>query len=273
MKIPQNIHQIWFQGIDDIPQKYTPNIASIKTLAPDWKYYYWDETGLFQQCLLYSERCAKKFINYKHMHQKMDLARYAILYNLGGIYIDMDCELLKPLSTIPGLTKHELIISRLPGNYLENMFATGSVHKKSLNNGVILSSPKNIYMKKLIDAVVDFDSDSSFNPLYKNKQYCIYKTTGPHIFTHIFDQYKNDPNVLILDHEYFEPCFSANTYCTISDKTIINHKQDLSWVSTPMITFFKSYFHVKNFVTNNTTICLFSTCCIILIIIILSLML
>lgn len=260
MKIPKIVHQIWFQGCNNIPKKYYANIASVRKYSPDWKYKCWSDKELYEQCLQYNDQCAATYRNYKHMHQKMDLARYVILYNIGGMYIDMDCEVLQPLDNIPGLDTKDIIICRSASTTVENILMTTSLNTKVLTNGVILSSPKNIYIKSLIDDVLKVNCDTKYNPLYKNKQYCILKSTGPVMFTNIFTKYANDPNVLILDNDYFEPCFSLDKSCSSSNKTIINHKHELTWLNGPMI-------GALNFYTNTKNYLIPILCCILLLII------
>lgn len=37
------IHQIWWQGEDQIPVKYHKNIEAVKKFHPGWKYVLWDQ--------------------------------------------------------------------------------------------------------------------------------------------------------------------------------------------------------------------------------------
>lgn len=46
MKIPKTIHQIWFQGEDQIPPNLLEYHESWKTLNPDYKILVWDQTKI-----------------------------------------------------------------------------------------------------------------------------------------------------------------------------------------------------------------------------------
>jgi len=173
------------------------------------------------------------------------LAKYVILYNVGGIYIDIDCEALKSLNEIPGLNTKDLIISETDVNIFENLLMTFSFNNKYLNNGILLSSPKNIYLKTLIDEILNINILKTFNPFLINKQYHIMNTTGPTIFTNIMSHYKNDPNVLILDHEYFEPCLTMDKFCKVSSKAIFNHKHELTWTNNFIKSIITIYMYIK----------------------------
>ena len=47
------------------------------------------------------------------MIQKIDFAKYAILYTYGGIYMDMDVECFKSLNNTPGLNESDLIVTNM----------------------------------------------------------------------------------------------------------------------------------------------------------------
>jgi hypothetical protein len=62
---------------------------------------------------------------------------------------------------------------------------------------------------------------------FLTKELYINATTAPSKFNELI--YKNRDDVLILDHKFFEPCFSVDPLCTIDDDSIMDHKHELSW--------------------------------------------
>ena len=95
VKIPKVIHYCWFGGgqMPAIHQKY---IRSWKKYCPDYEIVRWDESNfdIHENC--YAEeayQCGKwAFVS--------DYARLKIIYDHGGIYLDTDVELLKPLDPL-----------------------------------------------------------------------------------------------------------------------------------------------------------------------------
>lgn len=84
--IPRIIHQIWL-GPHPVPE-WTKSWMHIK----GWSYKLWSEDELSLPTLQAAyDRCK----NYYNM--KSDLARLEILYKYGGLYLDCDCECLRPL--------------------------------------------------------------------------------------------------------------------------------------------------------------------------------
>ena len=46
-KIPKIIHQIWWQGIDKLPDKYVKYSNSWVKYHPYWTITYWDKNNIF----------------------------------------------------------------------------------------------------------------------------------------------------------------------------------------------------------------------------------
>src|SRR5689334_8547145 len=111
MPFPRLIHQIWLQGQEYIPKEYDDNIASIKTLNPQFQYRLWDECAILG---LMKGPARMAYYRFKYLHQKVDFARYVILYELGGMYIDIDAECIKPLEELlVQYDTYDLILSRM----------------------------------------------------------------------------------------------------------------------------------------------------------------
>jgi inositol phosphorylceramide mannosyltransferase catalytic subunit len=88
------VHQIWLQGVENIPESYRRGLESINKYTPNWIHKIWDEIDILNLLRQYPEYL---HVYYKlaYLHQKVDFSRYVILYVYGGIYIDMDVELIK----------------------------------------------------------------------------------------------------------------------------------------------------------------------------------
>lgn len=89
-RIPKIIHQIWLGK--PMPENYKILQKSWSHYHPDWEYRLWteqeiDEFGLQNRALF------DQALNYG---EKADIARLEILYRMGGLYVDMDFECIKP---------------------------------------------------------------------------------------------------------------------------------------------------------------------------------
>ncbi len=87
--IPKKIHQIWLGS--PFPSKYTAWQETWKKFHPDWEYFLWTDADI-EKFGLYNKDMYDAAKNYG---QKSDIARYEILYRIGGLYIDTDFECFK----------------------------------------------------------------------------------------------------------------------------------------------------------------------------------
>lgn len=93
--IPKKIHYCWF-GKSKIPEKNKIWMESWKKYCPDYEIIEWNEDNY--------DVNKNKFMKQAYADKKWgfvpDFARLDIIYNYGGIYLDTDVELLKPLDDL-----------------------------------------------------------------------------------------------------------------------------------------------------------------------------
>jgi FkbM family methyltransferase len=82
--IPKVIHRIWF-GNASMPMAYENYWAAWQRQLPDYKFCTWRDSDIIS--LVASK---KKIMEAEGMARKADIARYEILFNHGGIYLDCD---------------------------------------------------------------------------------------------------------------------------------------------------------------------------------------
>lgn len=93
--IPKKIHYFWFGG-NEKPAKAQKCIESWKKFCPEYELVEWNETNFDVHCMPYVEQAyeAKKYAFVS------DVARLIVVYEQGGIYMDTDVEVLKPLDDL-----------------------------------------------------------------------------------------------------------------------------------------------------------------------------
>lgn len=95
MRIPKVIHYCWF-GNSNLPDSTKKYIETWKKYAPDYKIILWNETNFD---INQSEYCRSAYDNNLYAFVT-DYARLAIIHKYGGIYLDTDVELLKPIDSL-----------------------------------------------------------------------------------------------------------------------------------------------------------------------------
>lgn len=235
MGIPKIIHQIWYQGDDNIPKDYITYKNSWIKKNPDWEYMLWSKDSIDNLIKSHYRRYHSLFKKLPLLIQKVDMAKYLILNYYGGIYVDLDMKCIKPLSRLIKVDK-PIILSQLyidgcderslfcPRTFVSSLgkFANGIF----VNNAFLGSVPGHIFWLDIIETISD-----RFYLDYKLKEYFVSYTTGPAMINSVirknWSKYKDI--IKIIPYYYFEPC-SKNGLCNTT-KSFAVHKYSGSWGS------------------------------------------
>lgn len=93
-KIPKVIHYFWFSS-DPYPEKVRKCIDSWKKYCPDYKFQKWDLTNYKTENVFCNEA-----LSVRSWAHASDYGRCDVLRKYGGIYLDTDVELIKPIDDL-----------------------------------------------------------------------------------------------------------------------------------------------------------------------------
>jgi mannosyltransferase OCH1-like enzyme len=256
-KFSKNIFQVWFQGCENITRSdFNENIKNWKILNPTWNYQCVNDDFLKKACLEFSKECYDAYINTDIMHVKIDLGRYVLIYLYGGIYVDMDAYVLRGLHTSKYVNdlidvyekqkKHVIGLSEAPHTMLESYVSVQ--HHFTLNNAIMMSSPKNPVLEKYIKHVINKINEHMDNSI---DMMTILSTTGPTEFNRFFTNQDNvkDSEIVIFNSDVFEACDLLKN-CNITNDTVSIHVFELSWQPpfykflSSIYLFFKQYIYL-----------------------------
>ncbi len=128
--IKKVIHYIWLGGKEE-PKILKKCKKSWKKYCPDYEIKRWDESNLDININAY----VKEAYEAKKYAFASDFFRFYVLYNEGGIYLDIDVKLLKPID-----------------KFLNDKLFTGFECETLVNPGLIMGAEeKNPMLKKFID--------------------------------------------------------------------------------------------------------------------------
>lgn len=95
MDIPKKIHYCWFGG-NPLPKSAVKCINSWKKYCPDYKIIEWNETNFDTNCNAYCAEMVKR----KKWAFLTDYVRLKVIYEHGGIYLDTDVQVIRPLNEL-----------------------------------------------------------------------------------------------------------------------------------------------------------------------------
>ena len=136
--IPKTIHYCWY-GENEMSPLSVRCMDSWQVFAFDYEIKKWDESNKFFESPAFDH--AKKHKQWAFMS---DIARLYILYEYGGIYLDVDMEIIKPFEDLS--KKSNFIIGE---------------ESKLVACGIIISQPRHPLIKKMIDCLESHQKKTS----------------------------------------------------------------------------------------------------------------
>jgi len=202
-KTPKIIHQIWLGNNGKLPEKYKTFQKTWLENHPDWKYMLWTEKEI-EEFGLINKAQYDEIDNYGY---KSDLARYEIIYRIGGLYVDTDFECIKPF------------------DYLHHIcdFYTGAHFRAtSIYNGLIAAAPGHPVLLECINSIKKQGQKKDTSPGFFTQ--CFFKAIKSH----------SGPSVALpVNYVYPWPCWDRhkkNPTKWIRNESIAIHHWFESWV-------------------------------------------
>lgn len=179
--IPKYIHQVWI-GENTPPWEWINTFKEeLAANHPDWKYTLWREEDIKQLELINQWA----YNDETQLSGKVNILRYELLHQFGGVYIDADMEWLNKKSL------DDLIYKT---NYT-GLFA-GKEDDSLLANSVIGCSKGNPIMALLIKVLAE-----SYSTTRKDWKLPTWQATGPQFFTEMVKSF----NITQFPTYYFYP--------------------------------------------------------------------
>jgi len=206
--IPKIIHYCWF-GHQPLPPKALKCLASWQKFCPEYELKRWDETNID----IKQNRFLKDAYDSGKYAFVSDFVRLDVIYRYGGVYLDTDVELLKPLDS---LAKYQAFFG---------MEAVGKV-----NTGLGFGAePQSRLIYDLREPYLCEASGSKPFKTCVERNLPVFRTWG--LLMSDKTQHLVDGQVVVYATEYFDPKSLESGKIQLTSNTIAIHHYDASWKS------------------------------------------
>ena len=207
IKIPKLIYQSW--KTHDVPDHWKICPESIKKIMPDWQYVLFNDEENRDLVAKYFPDFLPYYDAFPHNIMRADAARYCFLYIYGGLYMDLDFEVLHPLDS---LFTYDIDI------YLVKSGNVGSYY----TNSFMASKPRCPFWLEVIEQMK--------KPLpwfYIGKHIVTMNTTGPIMLSHVIKNTKY--TIANLPSKYIMPCSICDLKCSTKG-SYLRPLEGSSWI-------------------------------------------
>lgn len=205
--IPKKIHYCWF-GRNPLSELTLRCIESWKKFLPDYEIIQWNEDNFDINLIPFTKEAYEN----KKFAFVSDVCRLYVLNQNGGIYMDTDMELIKPL------------------NLIDTHVVLGFEDMKYVNGGIIVSPKNSVFIDKLYNVYEKMSFTAQLNNLAS--------ISIPNLITSelceqglvLNNEFQIINNIKIYPSDYFYPFnyFTGKTQKTKNTLTI--HHYASSWL-------------------------------------------
>jgi mannosyltransferase OCH1-like enzyme len=184
MSIPKIIHQTW--KTEKIPGRWKSLVAHNRNLMPDFKYRLWTDEEMMAFVKEHFPVIFPSFEAYAFSIMRSDVFRYLLMDAVGGLYLDLDYELLKPFD----VDQAPVVLPK------ERSIAFGDPYE-GIGNAFFASVPNHPFWKDVI-------ADLVAHPPVMRDEFDASAVTGPGLLTRIYYN-KPYPDIYVPERILYHP--------------------------------------------------------------------
>jgi mannosyltransferase OCH1-like enzyme len=94
MEIPRIIHQLWKD--ENVPTRWQPAVEAVKRYHKGWEYRLWTDARMYEYMRANHARFYPVFAGLNRQIMRVDVFRYVLMHDIGGLYCDLDYEFVRP---------------------------------------------------------------------------------------------------------------------------------------------------------------------------------
>lgn len=178
--VPRCIHQTW--KTTEVPDRYKAFQKTFLDHHPHWEYKLWTDEDNDKLIEEHYPWFLDMYRSYPHNIQRVDAARYFIMYHYGGVYADLDMQCLTPLDPL---------VDQIGGVILGQEGQTHSNGTQRIGNAILFSSRHHPFWLHVFQSLME-------NHKFSNTQKIgtVFITTGPSFLHEVYLKYPQGITVM-----------------------------------------------------------------------------
>lgn len=218
MSTPKILWQTWKTDVP-VPEKLQVFVRKWKQLHPDYEYYLLNDEDLRSIVSETVPQYLQSYDNFTFKIERVDFARYALLYKYGGVYADLDTDPKKCIDV--WVEKNKIVLGCEPREHAENLYGRDRV----VCNALMISPAKDEFWMDLMNYII-----SHYEPKYKPVS-----NTGPIAITKFLETSVGEKyisQIIITDPCVFFPLMGDNSVSKDCDirESYVAHVWENTWV-------------------------------------------
>ena len=198
LSIPRILHQTWKD--ENIPDRWIKPHTMCRKMHPNWEIIGWTDKSTREFIAEKYPQFLHTYDSYPYPIERVDAARYFIMYHFGGVYLDLDIGCYKPMD--PLLRYPAMLPKTEPIGF---------------SNDFMAARPKHPFFKQLIDALPYWNHNYWFPYL------TVFLSTGPLFVDIQFGLYNNS----LIENNMVKSDVNTND--------LISRSSDAVWVLEPLL--------------------------------------
>ena len=186
MPIPKIIHQLWKN--EDVPVRWRDTVASVRRYHKGWEYRLWTDEAMDKHVRDNHPEFYRAFMAMNRHIMRVDVFRYVLMNDFGGLYCDLDYEFVRPFDYRDSNVWLSLEYDEAYGDEVNQ-----------LANCIFASVPGHALWRDIVATV-------QTNPPFTPTQSDVCMATGPRLVTRTY--YRNPeryPDVRLTPKPVFSP--------------------------------------------------------------------
>lgn len=202
MRVPKRIWQTW--KTHTVPDHWKASPESIRQQCPNWKYTLMDDRDNLRFVREEFPEYLELYESFDREIYRADMIRYLLLYKYGGVYMDLDIKLTRPLEDL-FQNEGELYLVQTP-------------NWSGYTNSFMASVPNCLFWIHCVEKIAERAANT---PWYIRGDLKVLWTTGPSMVSSVVKEYDR-PYVTIpyklahpcsiCDHYFNRPCSDEHSY-------------------------------------------------------------